>query len=201
MTYSKQVHNNKITIPSSLIYETMDGKDIYYTDYQKVISGKKQLSEIIGSSSLQGLIIQILTSYLYENNHEENYLHFSNEIGIRISKKDNVSCDLIIFEQLQLESYKFDDKYFNIAPKIVLEVDVKADVANEGTMEYINRKTQKLLNFGVEKVIWVLSKNQKIIIATPNNDWIMRDWARSFEIFDNVPLNLKEELKKKGYKY
>ncbi len=39
-------------IPDKLIYETIDGKPVYYKGYQDVIKLIKQFEEIMGSSKL-----------------------------------------------------------------------------------------------------------------------------------------------------
>ena len=44
-------------IPSSLIYEIMDGKPIYYKGYREVIVGKKTQGEVLWTSSLHGAIL------------------------------------------------------------------------------------------------------------------------------------------------
>jgi hypothetical protein len=59
-------------------------------------------------------------------------------------------------------------------------------------------KTKKLLNFGVEKVVWVFSEYQKVMIAVPNGDWITRDWDKDIEILDGDSVNLAELFKSKG---
>ena len=50
------VKRERKKIPEALVYEIMDGKPIYYNDYQLVIKKKKSIEEVIGSSSLLTLI-------------------------------------------------------------------------------------------------------------------------------------------------
>jgi hypothetical protein len=51
--------------------------------------------------------------------------------------------------------------------KAVFEVDIKLNLNKENATdnEYITRKTKKLLKFGVDKVFWILTSTQTIIIA------------------------------------
>jgi hypothetical protein len=44
-------------IPESLVYEMMDGKPIYYQGYQSVLNKKRKPEDIIGSSSLQAILV------------------------------------------------------------------------------------------------------------------------------------------------
>ena len=44
-------------VPASLIKEVLDGQPIYYKGYRSVMYGHKNLEEIMGASSLEGLVI------------------------------------------------------------------------------------------------------------------------------------------------
>ena len=111
--------------------------------------------------------------------------------------------DLAIFEKEKLS--KINDKYFDISPKIVIEVDIKAEIeltdfpAKE--MDYIFEKSQKLLDFGVEKVIWVTTHSRKVIIAAPAQTWVIIDWHTDFEIMEGCALNIKQLLDEEGVEY
>ncbi|WP_245859512.1 hypothetical protein [Spirosoma aerolatum] len=47
-------------------------------------------------------------------------------------------------------------KYFDVAPKIVVEVDVKIDLTEFDGIEfnYVAEKNQRLFDLGVERVLW-----------------------------------------------
>jgi hypothetical protein len=47
-------------------------------------------------------------------------------------------------------------------------------------------KMQKLLDFGVEKVIWIFTGAQKAIISTPNQEWRTVDWSASIEVMPDI---------------
>ena len=67
-------------------------------------------------------------------------------------------------------------KYFDIPPKIIIGVDIKIDPAGIGSdVAYIAEKSQELFDFDVERVFWMLSSIQKVIILQPNQDWITPD--------------------------
>jgi hypothetical protein len=43
-----------------------------------------------------------------------------------------------------------------------------------------------MLDFGVEKVIWVLTTIKKIMVAVPNQSWQTHSWAGNIEILDGI---------------
>lgn len=66
-------------------------------------------------------------------------------------------------------------------------------------IEYIENKTHKMLEFGVEKVIWILTYVRKVIVATPNNTtWLMVDWPENIEILDGITFNIQNFLTERG---
>ena len=186
------------TIPRSLIYEEMDGEPIYYRGYREVLDNKKTLDDIMGSSSLQVVIIDVLLRYLYAQLDEKQYEFFTNETGLHLSKGNNLASDIAIYEAATLQGFKYDDHYFKIPPVIAVEIDTKADLSVMKWETYLKKKTEKLHDFGVKKIIWILSTTQQIIIAEPEQDWLIRDWHKSFDIVPNHTINLGEMLKTKG---
>ena len=186
----------KRKVPAYLIYETLNGKPLYYKGYKEVLNKKKKPEEIMGSSSLQAAIVSLIHVFL-SNHLSDDYFVFTNEAGLHLALGDNLANDIAIF--LQDDVPVLDDKYFSISPKIVVEVDIKADVSDyEGEEQYIIEKTQKMMAFGVEKIIWVLTKNKKIFVAEKSNPtWIITDWQYSITVIDGCELNLNELVKKK----
>ena len=71
----------KAEIPEYLIYEIMDGKPIHYKGYREVLAGTKKFSEIIGSSTLQSVIIAYLQRLLFRELSEDQYTILSSETG------------------------------------------------------------------------------------------------------------------------
>jgi len=187
-------------IPSFLIYEEMDGKPIYYKGYEQVVNNNKTLDDIMGSSTLQSIIIAYIIKFL-NSKIDEKYLLLSNELGLHLEKGNNLSSDIAIYEKAVLLKDIIINKYSEIPPKIVIEVDTKADLNNfDSTMDYFKRKTQKLFAFGVERVIWILSHNRQVMVAVPNQNWYIMDWDKELEIIDNHKLNIAQLLADGGVK-
>jgi Uma2 family endonuclease len=188
------------TIPEQLVYEELNGRKLYRRGYKDVINQTKTIEEIMGCSSLQGIIISILLRYLYTNTSDDQYEIITNEIGLHVSLGNNLSSDIILYDAEDAKKYQFDEHYFNVAPKMVIEVDVKIDLEKISDVDYIADKTQTLFGFGVERVIWVFTTKRKVILAQPNQDWIIRDWSKDFDIIDGHVINLMAIIEKKGYK-
>jgi Uma2 family endonuclease len=93
-----------------------------------------------------------------------------------------------------------DKHYFKIPPKIVIEVDVAIDLENSSDYRYIRQKVQALFQFGVERVLWIFTNDKQILIAEPNQDWIIRDWAKEVQLMEGHTFNLMQLIQKKGYK-
>ncbi len=187
------IEPENITIPTSLIYEEMDGNPVYYRGYRDVLSGKKTLEEIMSCSSLQAVLVSLINYFLGSQINRKKYIIATNESGLHLSKGNNLANDLAIFEK---ENLKLDNHFFKIAPKVVVEVDIKAEVEEYPAREadYIFEKSQKLIEFGVEKVIWVTTQSHKVFIATPSDTWLVFDWAKDFEVMDGIILNVKKLL-------
>jgi hypothetical protein len=189
-----------IAIPKQLIYEELNGKILYRKGYQDVLNKTKTIEEIMGCSSLQSIVISVMLSYLYRNIEDEGYSIATNEAGLHLSLGTNLSADIALYPIETAVAYLLDNHYFNIPPKIVIEVDVSIDLENIADVSYISQKIQALFNFGVERVLWILTPDKKILIAEPNQDWIIRDWNKEVQLMEGHTFNLMQMIQKKGYK-
>lgn len=185
-------------IPSSLIYEEIDGIPYFYRGYRSVLSQKKTKEDIIGASALQSAIVSLLIHILYKYLPFDDYLIATNEPGLHLATGNNLSNDIAVFDQSSLPT-PLDDKYFSVPPRVVIEVDVKIELpTNVSETEYVYDKTQKMLDFGVQKVIWVLTKTRRTLIAQPNQPWLLTDWDTSIEVLSGCPFELNPLLRSKG---
>ncbi len=187
-------------IPDTLVYELMDGKPVYYKGYEEVVNLQKEKEAIMGSSALQSDIIDVILHILYAKVNRKKYKIRSNEIGLHLNHRNNLAADISIFDRDKIyESKQIEDKYEKIAPKIIIEIDTKADLSNfDDVMDYYTKKTKKLFQFGVEKVFWILTKNKQIIEAVPNDKWLIKNWNNEIELFDNLKFTLDNLLKDDG---
>lgn len=184
-------------IPKALIYEEIDGKPIYYRGYQDVLNKKNTPEGIMGSSSLQMQLARIILKFLYSNLDGDQYLVFPGEASMHLAKGNNLATDIAIYSAEQLKDYTFDVKYFEIAPKVIIGIDTKADLNVIQWETYLKQKNQKLLEWGVERIIWVLTASEQVILVEPNQDWRTRDWNKPVEIVEGFEIVIETLLQKK----
>ena len=121
-----------------------------------------------------------------------------NESGLHLKTGSNLSSDIAVFEQSSL-SFPLEDKYFSVPPQVVIEIDVKIELpTNVSETEYIYKKTQKMLDFGAQKVIRITTKTRKILIAQPNERWILTNWDDEVMILPDCQFQLNTLLKSKN---
>ncbi len=192
-------------ISTDFIYEEMDGKPIYYKGYQETLKKNLDAETIMGASEIQSLIIACIVEFLNVRFYPQKiYKTLYSELGMHLSMGNNLSADIAIYERERLKKYDFKGKYIEIAPKIIIEVDVQADMTDfTSTFDYIETKTEKLLEFGAEKVFWVLSQNKKVMIfslsaSTKKLDWKIVDWEEEITILENCTFSVEKLIKEDG---
>ena len=203
LTAEKQkpkTHRSTPKIPESLIYEIMDGEPLYYKGYREVVSGRKTIEEIMGSSTLQSLLVEYFNRVLIKGLDENKYRIFSNETGVHISHRTNMANDIAVYEKSVLTPDKINKKYADVPCKIAVEIDIKADLSKDRDYSYVQKKTQKLLDFGIEKVIWIFTGTQKITVAVANENWQTMDWHKDVEMLEGLVANIGKYLDREGIK-
>ncbi len=187
-------------ILSALVYEVLNGRPLYYRGYKEVIEKNLNPEHVMGTSSLQSLLITLITAFVMNNRDKKRYLPFTNEAGVHLDLNSNLSCDIAIFEK---GTFEITTKYFDVPPKIVIEVDIKVDLSEFHGQEYdyVAEKTQRLFDFGVERVFWVFSKSRRVFVCLPGQDWIFTDWNNDISIMDGCILNVKHLLEEEEITY
>lgn len=196
MTYFNQRKIPKV--PAYLVKEILDDTPVFYKGYKAVLRKEKTLHDIMGASGLQIFIVRYLFRLLDRNLDENLFYVFTGEGGLHIDKGNNLSGDVLVFEKEKLTPNLIDTHYLNIPPLVDIEVDVEIDNSTFSDFDYIQRKTDNLLKFGTQKVIWILTKTQKIIVAESNKDWLMIDWQKDVEITNGISFNIPNFLNKEG---
>lgn len=192
---------DRTKIPEYLIYETFDGEPIHYKGYKQVLEGNKTFSEIMGSSGIQSLIVAYFQRMLFMKLEEDVYTIFSSESGLHLDRGNNLAGDILIFDNTNLPLEAITAHYVDVPPKIVIEVDIMADPSDIDPTAYLFKKTQKLLDFGVEKVIWVTTNAKKVTVATPGTNWQVMDWDNEVEILEGITFNVGKYLAGKGFPF
>lgn len=184
-------------VPDALIYEIMDGVPIYRKGYRDVLSGKKTIEEIMGASTLQSVIVSHLMKIIFTFLDEDMYFVLTGEPGVHIDHRNNLANDIAIYDETVLTPAKISKKYADVPPLIAIEIDIEADVADMTETDYLHKKTHKLFDFGVQKLIWVLTDAQVVMIATPERIETV-SWNKDVEIMDGHLFNIGAYFAKKG---
>lgn len=183
----------------SLVYEVLDGRPLYYRGYEDVLAGKKLPEDIMGSSSLQWVLVSYFMRIMIRQLDEKKYWFASNEAGVHIDHRNNLSHDVAIYDRNVLTPDKINTQYVSVPAKVAVEIDVKADVSKVVDFNYVNRKTKKLLDFGSDKVIWIFSSSQQVMVAERNADaWLTMDWHRDLDLLDGQRFNIGRYLEEEG---
>ncbi|HIO41548.1 MAG TPA: Uma2 family endonuclease [Aquifex sp.] len=200
----KTAERKKISTPlksellEKLTYEMVDGKPIYYRNYERVLKGELPPEAVMGSSELQALIIGLLLKYLYKV-LPNDYVVLTNELGFYTSPKSYRSLDIAVYRKEDMK--KPSTGYAKKPPKVVIEVDTKADLRNYATFEeYMFEKTQELLDAGVEAVAWYITRVKKVFFAERGKDWVASDWDKTVKLPIGVEINLAKLLEEEGIK-
>ena len=186
-------------IPRILIYEEFDGHPIYRKGYKDYLLGLKKPEEIMGTSALQYFITSTIIKYL-NRNLPESYLAGSSELGLHLGKNVNLATDIAIYREGQLQIDMNSIKYVNVPPNMVIEVDIRADESNyfRSEEDYFHKKTERLLQWGVERVIWVFSSSRRVLVADNLQKWETISWDLPFAVIDDYEINLWDLLIKNG---
>lgn len=188
----------KRKIPDYLIYEVMDGKPIYYKGYKSVLNKSKTLEDIMGRSSLQAELVTYLLRIVLRAFDEKKYRVYTNEIGSHIDRNNNLSNDIAIFDKAVLTADKVNRNYPDVPPKIAIEIDTEADTSELTGFGYVYKKSKKLLDFGVERIIWIMINTQTVTIMEPGRDWQVREWNTDIELTDGHTFNIARYLDEEG---
>ncbi len=188
----------KRKIPDYLVYEVMDGKPIYYKGYKSVMNKSKTVEDIMGCSSLQAELVTYLLRIIFRAFDEKKYRVLTNEIGSHIDRNNNLSNDIAIFDKTVLTADKVNRKYPDVPPKIAIEIDTEADTSELTGFGYIYKKSKKLLDFGVERIIWIMINTKTVTIMEPGRDWKVREWNTDVELMDGHTFNIARYLDEEG---
>jgi hypothetical protein len=132
-------------IPEYLIWEVLDGQPLYCKGYKDVMRKTKTLEDIKGTSSNQSLITSYLTIILAQKMDLTCYDMLISEPGVHLAHKDNISNDIAIYNRL--DANQISKKYADFPAKIVIEIDIDIDPDSLHDLEYLTKKTQKMLDF------------------------------------------------------
>ena len=187
----KQQKKRSRKIPDALVYEIVDGKPIYYKGYRQVLNKKLNIEAVMAESSLQAWLKARLSHLLFNLLEQKGYEILTGELGLLIGRGDRRGADLSIYRS---DLLVLDAHFSKIPPEVIIEIDIQADLENQNEMEYVLRKIEDYLRFGVKKVIWIFTSNRKIMTATSKKPWLTLDWDATIETLEGASFNLEKML-------
>jgi len=191
LTKKKKVQRKRV--PKELIYEMRKGSLIYYRNYDKVLKGELPIEAVMGSDGLQAWLVDLIVTFLKSVLNNKKYKILYQEVGYKFAPRSWYNLDIAIWDKEKVKPYLRQDKLIPVTPKIVIEVDTKADLRKfDNPQDYFHRKTQDLLNAGVEKVIWIFTKDKKVWIAEQKKPWLIVDWDYDIPVMKNIKINLEK---------
>lgn len=199
----KKIRNTKPKLSQeamlkALVYEEIDGRPLYYKGYRDVLISKKNQEDIMGASTIQWILVSYFMEFMILSLDKKKYRFATGEAGLHIGHRSNFANDIAIFEKSVLTPQKINTRYADVAPKIVVEIDIKIDLELPEDKDYVNLKTQKLLDFGVQTVFWIFTASQKIMVAHQNQDWTISTWYKDIELLDGQFFNIGQYLDSEG---
>lgn len=190
---------SKRKVPSYLIKEWVYDIPVYYKGYRDVLKKNKTPEEIMADGTLQAAIKFWLTLLLGNHLDLSKYWVFSGEVGSHIAHRQNASHDLVVIEKRLLPPGSVSNRYADVPARVVIEIDTAVEYGNDLPVEqFVQQKTQQTLDFGAEKVIWIFTATQKVMVATRDADWTISDWNKTIDVLDGVQFNLAEFVAKEG---
>ncbi len=185
-------------IPAGFVYEVLDGRPVYYRGYREAMANNYPPEHVMGSGRKQAYLINLILRFLGRALDLRHFDTAVSEPGVKFGKKDHVSNDIIIYHAAD-KARMFTDEYFDFPPHVVVEVDTKAEFSDpDRANEYYHRKTERLLQFGVERVIWVFTGTRKIMTAEKGKPWLTVDWEDSVEVLPGCVLELRRLIEADG---
>lgn len=194
MVQEKSKAFNKKSIPEYLIYEMDEGKPIYYKGYKDVLNKTKTAEQIKASTLIHSLLISGLRD-LFQSKLGKGFAILMGELGVQFAKKSWRSTDIAIFKKKVLLQQKIEDKYAAIPPEIVVEVDTKAALEDlNEPMNYFFKKTDQLLQFGVQKVLWIFTAEEKFMLAEQGKKWETGNWNEDVKLLPDLEFSIRKLL-------
>jgi Uma2 family endonuclease len=190
-----------LDIPTQLVKEIIDEKPYYYKGYQKVLLGESTLESIMGSSELQSTLVSILNNYLWAQLDRKVYKITSGEPGFHLSPRSNFSNDLAIYRRADLAKERNVKEYFQVAPLVAIEVDIKIE-SGEDDFTYMLKKSTRMIEAGTSSVVWILTQLYSLVVYSRDVDGTVQprviSWSKSHQILPGVSIQLTQWLEAEG---
>ena len=185
LTHPNLVVSTVANVPSSLIYETINGEPIYYRGYKEVLVGKQQLAVARGSTVQQSYLIGELF-FLLKRHLDRNTHHvLGNEVGLQLAKHTHCLADLAV-----VKGKLVTEEYLSYPPELVVRIDTKADVVD--MYSYYVQIARQLLKFQVPYVIWIFTATRTWMYTEKGRPWTLHKWTDEVPLWEGLSVRLDE---------
>ena len=185
-------------VPEELVYEIIEGKPYYYKGYRDVLKKQKTVEEIRASTTFEWTILGYLLELLFKMPAYSKYSIATNEPGLHIDRHNNLAGDIMVFRKEDLPGSAISLQYAAVPAHLHVELDITPDVENETDMFYLSKKINKLLEFGMGKVLWVFTASRQVLVVTHQTEWKWYNWDTDVELMDVVVFNIAGYLEREG---
>jgi hypothetical protein len=185
-------------VPDSLIYEVLDGQPIYRKGYKDVLNKTKKTEDIMGSSMLQWVIVSYIFQILVKGLDGTKFWFATGEPGLHIDRNSNLAGDILVYRKDDLPPGTFTVHYASTPALLHIEVDVTADVGEQDANEYLQKKVDKLMQFGTGKIIWVFTATKKVLEVTNSRQWQWYSWDEPVVLTGGVSFCIGDYLRAEG---
>jgi Uma2 family endonuclease len=180
----------------ALVYEEMDGHPVMYKNFHKVLLSQANIEDIMGSSQSQSIVVSAIFQHLFSLLNRKTHWLLTNEAGLHLGQGNNLAADLAIFDRARVVPDIKNSQYVEVAPLIVIEVDIKADMSDFPTPhDYYRKKARKLREFGVHKVIWVNTQSETVMF---DDELTSYPWTKPIDLSSIIPgliLSISEAIR------
>ncbi len=113
-----------------LVYERWGGVTYYRKGYSDVLKNQKKPADIMGAGGLQSFVVSYIHGVIFGAIDRQTYRLLISEPGLHIGTKENLACDVMVYERAVLTNDKITTKYVDIPPLVAIEVGVKVELKN-----------------------------------------------------------------------
>lgn len=189
----------KQKVPDVFIAEYLDGIPMYYKGYKSIIDTPEKAEEIMGAGAIHSILVSYFVGLFLRNLDENQYFVLTGETGFKGEKKNLFNLDVAVYAANKLPDGQLHYEYMAVAPELVVEIDTAVENDEVTKDEYILKKTQRLLDFGAQKIIWFFSRTKKVMIAEPEKPWQIFNWNITLPAINEVDFNIYEYCQKRQY--
>lgn len=125
---------------------------------------------------------------------KQGYDVLTGELGLLLGEGTQRGADISLYRSADLV---LNTHYATTPPELIIEIDVQADLEDRSEMDYILRKIDDYLHFGVKKVVWIFTGNRKVMVATPGRPWLTLDWSAEVELLGGFSICLEKVVEGK----